>query len=393
MIDSLRQVYRNVIVVDVGDFFGNRMPRDQKTRTKVVVDYMRIAKYAVATIGEKEFNYGLDFLKEQIKQGKFDVVCANLYSSEDSSLIFKPYVIKKVGGIKVAFLGLLDNSPRRIGVYEQLENIYATDYYEAARRYLPELKSKADIVVGLVHIGLGNTRKLAEEIPDFDVLLVGHGADRTPMAEKVGETIILKSGRGSSAIGTLLLLLDEDNRIVAFDGNTQILKKKGVINRDVDRIVKACEEREQQKKRLLARRKFKQPDIPRRPEVVSAQGYLGWETCKLCHKAIYERWSKGPHAKAFATLAEGDKWNDPNCLTCHTTGYEVEAKRDSTDVRPEMWNVQCEACHGMGTKHRRDGTMRQVSKQICLKCHTPKWSPNFSYEEALKKIDHGKDED
>jgi hypothetical protein len=353
---------------------------------------MRTAEYDAVTIGEREMNYGLGFLREQLKQGKFDAVCSNLYSKQDSNLIFEPYVIKKIHGVSIGLLGLLDDDPRRVGVFEQLENAYVTNYVEAARRYVPELRTKTDLVVGLAHIGLGNARSLAENVTDFDVILVGHGSDRTAMGEKVGETILVKAGSKSSSVGTLLLALDDDNRIVAFDGNSQTLKRQGVKNDVVQRYVKSCEEREKQRDRLLAGRRYKMPVIPRRPEVLAAEGYLGWETCNACHGQIHDRWSKNPHARAFATLADGDKWNDPACLPCHTTGYEAAAKIDSTDVKPEMWNVQCEACHGMGTKHRRDGTMRTVPESVCLRCHTPEWSPHWDYEEALKKIDHGRNE-
>jgi hypothetical protein len=386
-------VHENLLVVDLGDFFGNRVPTQEKSRSKVIIDCMRIAGYDVATIGEKELNYGLDFLMEQLRDGRFDVVSANFFNAEDSTLLFDPYVVKKVGDIKVGLIGLMDDDPRRVGVFEQLERAYVTSYVEAARRYLPEVSEKCDIVVALAHVGLGNARKLAEQVPDFDVVLVGHGGDRTPSAEKVGETILVKSGSKSSSIGTLLLSLNEDNRIVAFDGVTRTLTKFGRKNEEVRSVVQSSEDREKARDRLLSKRRYRMPAIPQRPEVLAAEGYLGWETCKLCHAKIYERWSENPHAHAFATLAEGDNWNDPKCLPCHVTGYELAAKQDSTDVKPELWNVQCEACHGMGTKHRRDGTMRPVSETVCLRCHTPEWSPDWNYEEALKKIDHGSDEE
>jgi hypothetical protein len=359
--------------------------------SRAVVDYMRVVGYDVAAIGEKEMNYGLGFLMDQVKEGKFEAVCANLFSKRDSALIFKPYVIDEVGGVRVAFLGLLDDDPRRVGVFQQLEDVYVTSYVAAAREFAPALREQADLVVALAHVGLGNARKLAEKVPDFDIVLVGHGNDRTPMGEKVGETILMKSGSKSSSIGTLLVSLGEDKKIVGFDGNARTLKKTGRVNPKVDGFVQALEEREEVRKRLLAKRQYKVPSVPRRPEVLAASGYLGGETCKTCHQDIYDRWAENPHAHAFATLAEGDMWNDPKCLPCHTTGYERAARRDSTDIAPEYWNVQCEACHGMGTDHRRDGTMKPVPESVCLKCHTPEWSPDWDYREALKKIYHGKD--
>jgi hypothetical protein len=350
-----------------------------------------MARYDVATIGEREMNYGLAFLYDQIKEGQFDVVSANLYSKRDSTLMFPPFVVKEIGGVKVGFLGLIDNDPRKVGIFEQLEAAYVSGYTEAARNYLPELKEQCDIVVGLAHVGLANARNLAEKVPDMDVIIVGHGSDRTAMAEKVGETIIVKAGSKSSSIGTLMLSLDDGNRIVAFDGIAKTLKKHGRKNAELQKIITTCEERQKARDRLLAKRRYRLPAIPKRPEVLAASGYLGWETCKQCHAEIYERWSEDPHAHAFATLAEDDKWNDPACLPCHVTGYEVAAVSDSTDVKPELWNVQCEACHGMGTKHARDGSMKPVPESVCLRCHTPEWSPDWNYAEAVKLIDHGRD--
>ncbi len=381
-----------MILVDAGDFFGNRVPADEKTKSKVVVDYMRTVKYDVVTIGEAELNYGLAFFLEQVKQGKLNVVCANLYRSADSTLVFKPYDIKKVGGVRVGFIGVLDHDPRRVGVFQELEKLYVTNYAEAIRKYLGEVKSKSDIVVALAHIGLSNAKDLAKEIPELDVIIVGHGGDQTAIPQKEGNTIIMKAASKSSSIATLVLGLDENNSIVGFDGKNYSLHIVGRTNPEVERFVKTCEERQEQREKLMARRTPKLPTIPRVAGVFKDEAYLGWQTCKVCHPAIYERWANTPHAKAFATLAEGDKWHDPSCLICHTTGYELESKKDSTDVRPELWNVQCEACHGVGTKHSRDGRMKIVTESVCLRCHTPEWSPHWNFKEALKKIDHGKNE-
>jgi len=238
-----------------------------------------------------------------MKQGHLDAVCANLYHGGDSSLVFEPYTIKEINGVKIGIIGLLNDDPRRVGVFEQLEGVYVTNYYEAAYEFLPELEEKADITVALAAIGLGNAKQMVKDIPGFDVVLVAHGADRTPMAEKVNETIIMKPGTKSSSVGTLLLVFDENNTLIGYDGYTHLLKKKGRINPEVDRVVTSCEEGEQQREKLLARRKYKLPNIPRRPEVLSAEGYLGWDTCQKCHAGIHQRWSEGPHAHAFETLA------------------------------------------------------------------------------------------
>ena len=50
------------------------------------------------------------------------------------------------------------------------------------------------------------------------------------------------------------------------------------------------------------------------------------------------------------------------------------------NVPPEVWNVQCEECHGPGLQHARDGTYRGAGEATCRKCHDPDNSPEFDYE-------------
>jgi len=51
-------------------------------------------------------------------------------------------------------------------------------------------------------------------------------------------------------------------------------------------------------------------------------------------------------------------------------------------------NVQCENCHGMGTKHPDKTAQVVVGPDVCLTCHTQQQNPNFDYDEALKHIVH-----
>ena len=106
--------------------------------------------------------------------------------------------------------------------------------------------------------------------------------------------------------------------------------------------------------------------------------YVGAAKCKMCHKLQYTSWEGLAHAKAFDQL-KGDEQSNAECLKCHATGASAE-----------MPGVQCEACHGYGTQHARDGSMRPVPESVCLKCHTPEWTPDWNYAEAVKMIDHGK---
>jgi len=66
--------------------------------------------------------------------------------------------------------------------------------------------------------------------------------------------------------------------------------------------------------------------------------YKGVSKCKTCHIKIYKTWKETKHATAFDRLNEQEK-KDPKCYECHTTGKDTK-----------LPDIQCEACHGPGSK-------------------------------------------
>jgi len=150
--------------------------------------------------------------------------------------------------------------------------------------------------------------------------------------------------------------------------------------------------------------------------------YVGVAKCKICHKAKtrgnqYGIWASNVHAKAYATLATDeakqmaskqkdmeDPQKDERCLKCHVTAFGVDAKLIEASFKVED-GVQCEACHGPGSKYKSSKVMKALSKgtqdpaevglvvvdeKLCVKCHTkesPTYKP-FKFEESSKKIAH-----
>jgi len=134
--------------------------------------------------------------------------------------------------------------------------------------------------------------------------------------------------------------------------------------------------------------------------------YVGAKKCKMCHKGqkkgeVWEKWEKGPHAKAFETLkAKGEEAN-PKCLECHVTAFNAGGYKVGDAKAANYAWVGCESCHGPGSKYKSMSVMKdkekakaaglmEPSEVVCKKCHNEK-SPTFKgfkFDEWAKKVDH-----
>jgi hypothetical protein len=103
--------------------------------------------------------------------------------------------------------------------------------------------------------------------------------------------------------------------------------------------------------------------------------YLGLEACATCHPAPRDVWRSTPHARAYATLADQFKELNLECVGCHVTGYEQPGGSTVTHA-DKLKDVQCEVCHGPGSRHVQNPTDKTRIIAIpttsrCLDCHHP----------------------
>ncbi len=119
--------------------------------------------------------------------------------------------------------------------------------------------------------------------------------------------------------------------------------------------------------------------------------FVGMQECSDCHGAAEEFWKQTGHAKAYITLADDHKQFNLDCVSCHVTGYEKPGGSTVTFVEG-LKDVQCEACHGAGSRHADDsdaaGLITLVPDQsVCRGCHHPPHVvDDWDVEAAWKKI-------
>ena len=89
----------------------------------------------------------------------------------------------------------------------------------AVRKYLQELKGRADIIIVLSHCGFQADKELAARVPGIDVIVGGHSHTKILRPEQVGQTIIVQAWEHAKALGVLNLQV-KDGKIIGFDGAT-----------------------------------------------------------------------------------------------------------------------------------------------------------------------------
>ncbi|MFN0149837.1 MAG: multiheme c-type cytochrome [bacterium] len=382
-----------------------------------MLDAMKATGYHVATVGEFDLKRGVNFVRDSAARGGFDLVSANIYAKGQGQVRpFAPYVIKKVGKKRYGIIGVIGKDDaaagNRGGVIVDKRTlddnqIVITDPLVAIKEVLPEVQKKSDLVVVIAHTGIQRAREIVQLIPEVDIVVPGHGGIALEKAEGTQPVLVPCTQRSDRL--AILRLVSDGSKILETSGETLVLNQDkspfNVAVRDV--IWKVLDLDEKGNKRgkpadapqtpedsikaaLNAPPKEALPDQPENDLAsrIEMEGdhYLGVNSCKDCHVSAWAQWSETKHAHAYESLASGDDWNNHECLPCHVTGYAQLGGHATIGLSPELWNVQCEECHGMGTLHTAKAA--EVTEATCLRCHTKDQDPDFDFARDIVGMIH-----
>jgi len=206
--------YRNenkskTLLLNGGDDYQGT-PISSITRGNSQIELLNLYGLDAFVIGNHEFDYGQYSLDSALKKANFDYLSANVFLKSKNKTFGKPYVIKKINGIKCGIIGLTAfdlltlSLPKNVSDIEMLNT---DSVVTAGIKYLK--KKKCDIIILLTHIGVDNDKKLAEKFSkDIDVIVGGHS--HTPLFKPVivNGVIIAQAGSYSRWLGKMDLKID-----------------------------------------------------------------------------------------------------------------------------------------------------------------------------------------
>lgn len=181
IIDSVRQAEKNVLLIDAGDIVQGTL-YFKFFRGEVEYPLMEMMGYDIRVLGNHEFDNGMRELAHYYSKTKSVCLSANYdFTGTELDGIFRPYVIKKIGGKKIGILGININ-PVGLIAEDNIKGVKWTDIIESANTTAKFLRQdkKCDLVIAVTHIGYENRDdkttdvELASASRDIDIIIGGH---------------------------------------------------------------------------------------------------------------------------------------------------------------------------------------------------------------------------
>lgn len=180
-VNQMRKEIPGLLMFDCGDF-SQGTPYYNLFHGDVEINLMNAIGYDAGTIGNHEFDFGMENMERLFRQANFPIVCAN-YDFTGTILedLVKPYIILKRNGLKIGVFGLGPN-PHGLVQGSNFEGMIYLDTYETANETAALLKKKGcDVVICLSHLGFVSSSKnpisdpgLIANTRNIDLVLGGH---------------------------------------------------------------------------------------------------------------------------------------------------------------------------------------------------------------------------
>ena len=264
LIRAARNEKPNTLLFDNGDLIQGNPLGDYAARVKPLADgqvhpllaAMRPLGYTAWTLGNHEFNYGLDYLDRVLKASPFPAVNANVLNMDGTNR-FAPYIIHRQlvrdtrGRPYYVNVGVIGFTPPQILQWDKAHlegKVQVADIVESARKFVPEMTARgADVIVALAHTGInqgtytpGQEQAGAElsKVDGIDAILTGHSHLEFPSATykdvpgvnlakgTIGGKAVTMPGFWGNNLGVIDLKLErQGDRWVVTDRTARILPR------------------------------------------------------------------------------------------------------------------------------------------------------------------------
>ncbi len=375
-LDELRAETPGIFVISAGGLVNNGL-LEERLKSKFIFDGYAQLGYDAIGVQWPDIRYGVGFAQRET----LPWVASNWLGDEFAA----SYTITH-GEKSLAFYSWLapEDSP-----YRAMQGNHRVVSESLAPLSLALRRARESGVMTV----LASTYSLAqaqEKLPlaDVDVLIVKSAYEEYPAPELVDGTLVLQAGSRGLRLGKLSVQFEPGKGIAGWRHEVISLPPAVPNAKRLEAWYQAYND---------AVAKAYQTSVIRKREARKVQAvspFIGDKACQACHVEAHSIYKKSRHAKAFSTLERVNKAFDPECIACHSVGFNKPGGFIDIDSTGYLKNVQCESCHGEGRAHAQSagrlalGHQSWAPEQMCAQCHTPPHSPKFDFENYVTKIRH-----
>lgn len=422
LLGQLRERGWELIPVDVGNQV-RRIGRQPEIKFQTTVEAFKQMGYRAATLG-------VDDLKlssiEVVQVAGSDQRNPGCFLSANVDIIdpsfFPDYRIVEAGGRKIGITGVLGAGGAKD--LAGISDVIIEDSVESLKTVVAKLQEEnCDFLVLLAHADLDESRALAQQVPDFDIVVTAGGyGEPTLLPEEIDGTDALMVQVGTKGMyGGIIGLFDDEQNPIRY--------QKIALSAQFEDSPTMLELFAQYQNRLKEAG-FEGLGVTPLPHETGRE-FVGSETCGECHTTAYEIWEGTPHAHATDSIVAANndrgsipRHHDPECVSCHATGWKPQEfiPYQTGFISPEqtehLVGSGCENCHGPGKSHvdaeygdidvdndtllklREQMVIKlEDARQKCLECHDLDNSPDFheapvdeTFQDYWERVKHyGKD--
>ena len=213
---EVRESKKEVLVLDAGDLLFKKFSNPvQENEVKMVVEkacliieIFNLMGYNAVGIGDDDLSLGKEFIMGISKEAKFPFLSSNLFDEESGKLLFSPYILRKINGLRFGIFSLLSpdsfmgqGDPRRKGL------IFRSPV-ETAQGMVKELQPKTDLIILLSHLGYPKDVELAQTVSGIHLIIGSHTGINFPYSPVINnKTIVLQTAPKGMYAGRLDLTL------------------------------------------------------------------------------------------------------------------------------------------------------------------------------------------
>lgn len=214
LIKEERRRSPDALVTFAGDLLSPSVA-SSVTQGSHMIDFFNRMEISAATLGNHEFDFGAETLRQRMKESAFPWVVSNALEQDGSPFGGAQELrVIEVGGVKVGYFGILTSETAHMSA--GAKRVVFKPEIETARKSVAALKAMgADVIVALTHLDLDEDRKLLREVGGINLVLGGH--DHNAVALEEDGVLIIKAGENATHLAIVDLsvetLKDRDGRV------------------------------------------------------------------------------------------------------------------------------------------------------------------------------------